>query len=218
MQRHMQHIAMEARTRAAKMTKGERKQLRRSGYVMGSLYGRGIEAQSVTVSAKDLVRVLSAEAGVNTLVDLTFNGKRHLIKLSGIEIDPISRALRHVGLHTIKASEPQKATIPVELVGEPELVQTNEAALEQASMTIDVKALPEKMGHSIQLDVSEMQLDEVKYASDLQLPKGFELISTAEMPIVALRAKREMALPEDLETATEDEQELVSEESEAATV
>lgn len=206
----MQHIALEATPHGSSLSKGERKRLRQSGQVFASLYGKGMETTAVTVAARDLVRVLSAEGGANTLVDLTINGQRHLVKLIELEVEPITRTMLHVGLHKILASDPQKATLTIHLTGEPETVGTNEAVLETGALSVDVKALPEKMIPSLEVDVSGMQIGDLLHAADLKLPAGFELLTSPETPIVALKAKREVAEPEELEAATAEEQELAN--------
>lgn len=201
----MLHIAIEARPRAAGQTKGDRKRMRREGHVLGSVYGKGMDSIPVTVEARDLVRVLSAESGVNTLIDLSLGGKRHLVRLADMDHDPITRSLRHVGLHTIVANEAQKATVPVEIVGEPAAVTSGDGVLELSAQVIDIKALPENMVSSLLLDVSEMQIDDSKHASDLPLPKGFELVSAPDTLLAALRTKRDLAMPEEPEKADDAE-------------
>jgi large subunit ribosomal protein L25 len=198
----MEHIAVEARLRESHLTKGERKELRHQGLILGSVYGRGLEAVSVVLRANDLSRVVNAETGMNTLIDLQVDGQRHLVRVSKLETDPITHFPIHVGLQKINAREPQKATIPVELVGEPEAVRTNEGMLEAASPSVDVRAMPESLVSALTLDISDMALNDVRRAGDLTLPKGFELLSDPDAPLVSLRAVQTSA--EEIEEPTAD--------------
>jgi large subunit ribosomal protein L25 len=195
----MEHIAIEARTRQANTSKGERNRLRRAGHIPAAVFGKGIDGVLVTIEAKDVAKVLASDAGANTLIDLSLDGARHLVKLAEVEINPLSRNFQHVGLHKISASEPQKATVPVELIGEPEAARLNEGILDQAHFTIDVKALPERLASHITLDISQMQIGDVKHASDIPLPAGNELLSAEDTVIVSLKLARELVTDTEIE-------------------
>lgn len=200
----MEHIAIEARPRLANTSKGERNRLRRAGHIPAAVFGKGMEGVLVTVEARDVAKVLASDAGANTLIDLSVDGARHLVKLADVDINPITRNFEHIGLHKISANEPQKATVTVELLGEPESVRLNEAILDQAHFTIDVKALPERLATHITLDVSEMQIGDVKHASDIALPSGNELLSAEDTVIVSVKVAREMVTETEIENELEE--------------
>jgi large subunit ribosomal protein L25 len=193
----MQHIAIEVKPRPDHLTKGERKQLRRDGFILASVYGKDISGVPVTMKASDLARVFRAETGINTLIDLPLNGKRRVVKVEHIEQDPITHHILHVGLHEIKANEPQKATVAVETVGEPEAVHAKEGILELGTTTIEVKCLPERAVPRLMLDVSGMKINDVLRASDLKLPAGFELLTDAETPLASLHVLKAMVTAEE---------------------
>ena len=195
----MEHIAIEAQPRAAHVSKGVRKQLRRAGHIPAAVFGRGVGTTLVTVEAKDIARVLASNAGQNTLIDLSVGGARHLAKLTEVEIDPISRVLNHVGLHTIQASESQKATVPIELVGEPEAIHMGTGVLESGTLTLDVKALPEKLAPSITVDVSRLNIGDVLYASDVTMPDGHELLTSPDIAIASLHVARQIVSETELD-------------------
>ena len=199
----MEHIAIEARPRLANTSKGERNRLRRAGHIPAAVFGRGIEGVLVTIEARDIAKVLASDAGANTLIDLSLEGARHLVKLAEVEINPLTRNFQHIGLHKISANEAQKATVTVELIGEPESVRLNEAILDQAHFTIDVKALPEQLATHITLDVSDMQIGDVKHASDISLPSGNELLSAEDSVIVSVKIARELVTDTEMENELE---------------
>jgi large subunit ribosomal protein L25 len=198
----MEHYAMKAERRDTSLSKGQRKQLRRTGQVLASVYGRDMDPITVVLNARDLRNALSMETSVNTLIDLTVDGKKHLVRMENIEIDPIERRMLHVGLHKIKTNEAQKATVPVELIGEPEAVRNHDAILERNRTDIEIKAMPERLPSSFSLDISDMQMGEVRRVGDLTLPKGVELLTDPEMPLVSLAVIRAQAEP-DAEPASE---------------
>lgn len=188
----MQHIAVTAEARPERLTKSERKNFRKQGRVLASVYGKGQASSSVLLSASDVLRVFSAETGENTLIDLSISGQagRQLARVVAIEMEPITNRFRHIGLHVISATESQKAHVPVEFVGEPEAVHNNIGVLEIGTATIEVAAMPEDLIGHLTIDVSGMQINDVKHASDLELPARVQLITDPTTPLVSLRNAR----------------------------
>ena len=188
----MEHIAIEARPRDGRATKGELKRQRRMGHIPAAIFGRGTEPALVTVEARELARVLNSDAGKNTLIDLSFGGRRHLVKLAEVDMDPITRVFLHVGLHTIAANEQTKATVPVEIVGEPEEVRTGVALLEVGTQSVEVTSLPEDLVASLTLDVSNMHIGDVLHVSDLKVPERIEVLTAQDAPLVSLHVMPSM--------------------------
>lgn len=205
----MEHIAIEVKPRSATNSKGERKRLRRAGHIPAAVYGKGIAPTLVSIEARDVSKVMASAAGTNTLIDLTLSGQRHLVTLSELEIEPIGRTLLHVGLHKIAQNVVMKASVPVELIGEPEAVRLGDGRLEtNGNVTVDVKALPEQMPTSLSLDISDMQIGDVQYVSALDLPQGVELVTDTEQPLVSVRVAKSAITPDQLDAIAEDEEEL----------
>lgn len=205
----MEHIAIEARPRGGTATKGERKRMRREGHIPAAVFGKGIDPVLVTVEARDLAKVLRSEAGQNTLIDLSLGSDRHLVKLTDVELDPIERTFLHVGLHKIAANETTKASIPVEVVGEPEEVRLGIAMLESSAAAVDVKCLPEDLVATLMLDVSDMKIGDVRYVSDLSVPRRIEILSSPDTALVSLHTLPSMVeevaeTGEELDQAAED--------------
>lgn len=198
----MQHFAMKAERREMPLTKGQRKQLRHTGHILASVYGRDIDPIAVVLNARDVRDALSMETSVNTLIDLTVDGQKHLVRMENIEMDPIAHQMLHIGLHKIKSNEAQKASIPVELTGEPLAVHNHDALLERGRTDIEIKAMPERLPSSVSIDISDMKVGEVRRAGDLTLPQGVELMTDPEMPLVTVALIRAIAEP-DAEPASE---------------
>ena len=207
----MEHIAVEARPRTANVTKGERNRLRRMGHIPAAVFGKGMDPVLVTVEAKALAKVLLSDAGKNTLIDLSLGDSRHLVRLAEVEMDPIHRTFLHVGLHKMAVGEATKATIPVLVVGEPEDVRLGQAMLEPGAGSLEVKCLPEDMIAHLDLDVSDMHIGDVRFASDLKLPPRMELLSPPDTALVSLHT-----LASHVEEFSETGAEQPAEETEAA--
>lgn len=186
----MQHIAVRASLRPEGGTKADLKRRRRQGQIPANLFGRGADTRQLLVSASDLIKVMQAEGGVNTLIDLALDAERHLVQLTNVEMDPITRTFRHVGLHKISANEPTTASVPVELVGEPEAVRHSLGVLEPGLTHVDVRSLPDQIPNAFLLDVSAMEIGDVKHVSDLTVPGSVEVLTQPDQALVSLHVSR----------------------------
>ncbi|GAB4465210.1 MAG: hypothetical protein OHK0029_35680 [Armatimonadaceae bacterium] len=213
----MERIAVDAQVRPAHMTKGERKALRHQGVVLGSVYGKDLEATPILMQGSDLLRVVSGESGINTLIDLKLEGKTHLVRISTLETETVTNRPMHIGLHKVSLKDTQKTSVPVELLGEPEAVQNNTGLLDQALMTVDIRAKLQDLVPTLQVDISNMQVGDVIRAGDLELPEGCELMIDPESPVVSLQAAPVLAVePVETEEVPAAEVEVVGEEGEPA--
>jgi large subunit ribosomal protein L25 len=97
-----------------------------------------------------------------------------------------------------------RVNVQVELTGEPEGVKTHGGVLDFVTREISVECLPGAIPQQIVLDVSELEIGDHREASDLDLPKGVELLEEADRVIVSIAAPR-------LEEEEEEEDDLLLE-------
>lgn len=191
----MLHIPLTAEARPEKLPKSQCRNLRKAGRVLASVYGKNQASTSVLLSATDIHRVLASETGANTLIDLSIGGVagRRLARIVAIEMEPITKRFRHIGLHVISATDSQKATVSVEFSGEPDTVRNKIAVLVVGTDAVDIAAPPEDLLGHVALDVSQMVVGDVKYVRDLQLPARVELLTDPDTVLVSLRPARVVA-------------------------
>src|SRR5579883_2527207 len=208
----MQTVAIEAKRRE-KQSKGEVKRLRRQGRIPGAVFGRGVDPYLVDVSVRHLVQVLGSESGLNTMIDLTVDGKKSSVMISELERDPITRGFLHVGFHTVSRTEKIHTHVPLRLTGEPEPVRTNEAVLEQALESLDVRALPGDLPPYIEVDTSEMAIGSVLRVADVPHEDKIEILTSEDTAIASVHVAR-TAQPETAEAvgdASEETREAAAE-------
>ena len=175
-----------------KRSKGERKRRLHLGLVPGAIYGRGITPSLVEVPAKAIARVLTAETGMNTLINLTVQGdtKSHTVMIDNLERDRITRGFLNVGFHQVKKGDKVHAQIPITLIGMPSDVSLNGALLEQTLESIDVHAEPANLPAHLDVDVSNMKIGDVLRVADLPHDPKVEFTTSEDAPIVAVHISR----------------------------
>lgn len=192
-------------------TKGERKQRIRQGFIPGSIYGKGVEPLDVEVPSKAIAAILSAETGLNTIIDLSIAGdsQTHSVLVDRLERNPITRSFVAIGFHQVKKGDKVTAQIPIVLSGHPDGVDTGVLVLEQALETITVHAQPVDLPAHLDVDVSKMQPGDVLHLADLPHNPAVEFTGAEDLAIASLHYSRTAAEVE--ETLKEDAEGVVPE-------
>lgn len=169
----MSYISLKLEERTAEGKK--LKKLRNSGLIPSVVYGGHdlpIMTQSKQVETSKVVSI----AGRHTPISLTIDGKKKLVIIKNIDIDPVKHILRHIAFHTIKQSDIITTEVPIVLVGQ------GESAAERAGLVIlqaiehvEIKAKPADLPESLELSIINLATTEDKISiGDIKLPEGVE--------------------------------------------
>ena len=164
-------LKLEKREATGKKLKG----LREKGLIPSVVYG-GKEPILVASEYVPTEKVLE-KAGYHSPIDLDIEGKKRLVIVKDVAIDPVSRKIMNVEFQAISAREVVEATTPIVIVNFEcsEASKTFHFALNQAMEEIDVKAKPADLPKELEIDASGMKEVEDKITiADIVLPSGVE--------------------------------------------
>lgn len=91
----MSEVTLRAETGRTTGTRPSRR-LRRTGMVPAILYGRGAEAVSVAVDARELRNALSTEAGLDVVIRLEVGNDAHDTKARELQRHPTTDDILHL--------------------------------------------------------------------------------------------------------------------------
>lgn len=179
------------------------KRLRGTGKVPAVLYGRGLDPQTLTVDRRDLYAALHTEAGSNALINLEVEGtkKAFLTVAREIQRHPVRGEIAHLDFISISLDEKITAEVGIEFLGTPLSVREEGALVETIRNSVNVEALPLDVPAHIQLDISEMALNDTLKVADLPAVEGVEYVDDPEASVVTVIIPRiiEPEEPEALE-------------------
>lgn len=177
-------VALPVRARAGN-GKGEARGLRRQGRVPAIAYGTDLDPTPVSVDALELYHALHTDAGLNAIFRLDMEGDTHLALAREVQRHPVRRDVTHVDFVTV--SRNVKVTVDVPLVLEGTAPGEDEGGVaEQQLYTLEVEVLPLEVPDQIVLDISDMQVGDVKRVADLDLPTGVSSLEAPERTIVTV--------------------------------
>lgn len=195
-----EQVTLSARRRAGS-GKGEARALRREGRVPAITYGADLrEPQAISVDALDLYHALRTDAGLNAIINLQVEeGDRQLVIARELQRHPVRRHLLHADFVTVSRSV--KIQVDVRVVTEGTAPGEDEGGVaEQQLYTIPVEVLPLEVPDHIVVDISDMQVGDVRRVADLVLPEGVESLEDPERTVITVNVPA-LEVPEPAEGA-----------------
>jgi large subunit ribosomal protein L25 len=183
---------MEATLEAVKREgrgKNEANRLRASGRIPAVVYGSRTEGQApegvaVAVDPKQMLRILHSESGANTLITLKVDGADAKVMVKEYQLDPITHQLLHADFYQLALDKAITVTVPITLKGEPKGVKQQGGLLDFVTRDIQVQCLPTEIPEHIDVDVSELMLNQSIRVRDLAQDGKWKSVTAADTMIV----------------------------------
>lgn len=155
------------------------RQLRRAGLVPVTVYGKKQAAESLQVVERSFERVLHA-AGFSQLVQVDVEGgSTHNVLIRAVHRHPVTHSFLHVDFYAVDLTEKQQVQVPVHSTGKPIALAQGLIVL-QALDQITVEALPGHIPTHIDVDITNLALENPITVANLPVIEGVEYVNDAE--------------------------------------
>ncbi len=191
------------------------KQLRQQGWVPGVIYGHGFDPMPLQFEARSLRQVLS-QVGSSQLISIKVKEQKRpeMVLVREVQRDPIRRTALHVDFYRVMMTERLTAEVPLEIVGEPPVLEQSEGILLHGISTIEVECLPGDLVDAIEVDLSDLtELDQGLYVRDLAVPAGIEVLTDLNemiVRVVPLKEEEEEVVAEEVIMPEAEEVEVIT--------
>ena len=180
--------------------KNEARRTRTAGQIPAVVYGAYKDAVSVSVSPREILKIVRSSTGYNTIFNLAIQGGETTpVMVVDQQVDPVKGTLLHADLKRIDLTKRLRISVPVAVQGEPKGVKTQGGLLEIITRAAEIECLPDEIPEQFMLDVTELMMGQSKRFSDLPLSGSMKLIGAPETVvahIVAMRAEEVKAVVE----------------------
>jgi large subunit ribosomal protein L25 len=180
-------------------------QLRRQGLVPVVVYGQGNPPVSLQVPERQLELTLH-HGGFSQLVRVQVEGgATHNVLIREVQRHPVSHHYLHADLYAVNMNEKQEVSVPVVGVGKPLALTTGLMVLQPLDI-VEISALPADIPASIEVDITNLDLENPITVADLPVLSGVEYLNAPGEYIFSLIETREEVLEEEpVEEAAEPE-------------
>ena len=175
--------------------KGASRRLRRAGKVPAILYGGHAEPQPLILDQQNLLTMIDNEKFYASIVQLKIGDQLQPAIVKDVQMHPARNMLVHVDLQRVLENEPIRIRIPIHFKGENTApgVKQQGGIVSHLLTDVVVSCLPKDLPEYLELDLSNMGLNETKFLSDIPLPEGVsipELAQGKNTPVVSIHSPR----------------------------
>jgi large subunit ribosomal protein L25 len=178
----MSQVVFAARNRVETGTGGARR-IRREGRIPAVVYGHSGKALSIDLDALEFtnnVRGISE----STIVAINIDGQTHEAFVKDTQRNIVNGQILHVDFYEVESGVSLRAKVSLHIHGNPAGVRDG-GILESPLHEIEVECLPKDLPERIDVDISELKVNQSIHVRDLQLAEGVRLLSNGDQ-VVAL--------------------------------
>ncbi|MBB6095853.1 large subunit ribosomal protein L25 [Povalibacter uvarum] len=175
--------------------KGASRRLRRSGKVPAILYGGPQAPRQILLDHQNLLTLLVNERFYSTILSLSIGGEKQAAILKDVQRHPAKNQILHMDLQRVFDNEAIRMSIPLHFkgaAGSPG-VKTEGGIVSHLLNQVEVLCLPKDLPEFVEVDMSEMHINDMKRLSDLPLPAGVQFVALAhgrDEPVVSIHHPR----------------------------
>ncbi|HEX7272726.1 MAG TPA: 50S ribosomal protein L25/general stress protein Ctc [Casimicrobiaceae bacterium] len=178
------------------------RRLRRSGRAPGIVYGGPGEPQAIELDHNALIHALESEAFHASILTMRLGQAAQPVLLRAVQMHPFRKEVLHVDFQRVEANRRIRMKVPLHFAnGEnAPAVKLSGAIISHVLTELDVSCLPKDLPEFIEVDLSELALNQSIHVSDLKLPGGVTALAHAGFdPVVATAV-----IPKVIEEAVEE--------------
>ena len=201
--------------------KGASRRLRRQGKVPAIIYGAGRPPRALAFDHNKVVKQLENESFYSSVLSIKVRDKSQAVILKDMQRHPAKNMIMHMDFQRIVADQEIKMNVPLHFIGEDVApgVKVGGGKVSHHMTEVEVVCLPKHLPEFIDMDVSEVELDEMLYLSDIKLPEGVEMPALAQGPeanraVVSIHIIKEVVIEEEEEVLEPGEVPVEGEEGE----
>ena len=203
-----------------KFGKGGSRSLRREGMTPAILYGaKKTDPVALQLNTKIFTHALLKLQRQNAVFSLDVEGDgskaKHHVMVKELQTNPINDTLVHADLLEILLDEPMSLQVPVHYTGKAKGVEMG-GELHVNMQTVTLSGLVMDIPDFIEIDVTELDINDRLNCGDLNIPAGIEILEDADLTCVAVGHPAKVVEEEVEEEEGEEGAEAASEEGAAA--
>lgn len=165
--------------------KNEARRMRVAGEMPAIIYGTGKDPVAVSVSPKEIHKILHSSTGHNTIFDVAVTGQAgEPVLIVDWQHHPVKGNLLHVDLMRIDLAKPVHVKVPVHVHGDARGVKLGGGMMEVVNREVEIECLPDDIPEFFDVDVRELDVNQGVRAGDLTLKGSMKLLAAADLVLV----------------------------------
>ena len=163
--------------------KSATKALRRDGYLIANIYGKGLENINAAFKMNDYIRTVRKKESLAFPVSIA--GKELSLVVQNYEVHPVTGDLLHVDLMVAQPGVVTHYMVPVTTEGIPIGVK-NKGLLNVAKKRLRIKATIEALPKSININVTDLDLGDSVLIRDIDLADNVKFTDADRVSVLSI--------------------------------
>jgi large subunit ribosomal protein L25 len=159
------------------------KALKKDGYLIANLYGKGLENISAAFKTNEFIRYVRNKE--NLAFDVKLGDKTCKVVIQSYQKNPITSELIHVDLIIAQPNVETFYMVPIKIKGIAKGLK-NKGVLVFHRRRLKVKTTIEKLPNDFTFDVTDMDVGDTKLVRDIEFPEGVKTFIEGRVPLVGM--------------------------------
>jgi len=182
------------------------RRLRKAGKVPAIVYGGGEAPESMVLDHDSLAHQMNREAFFTSILTLKIGAKSQQVVVKDVQRHPVKPLIMHLDFQRIREDEEITLSVPIHFLNEANAkgVKDQGGVVDHLLTEVEVQCLPRHLPEYLEIDVTNLELNQLYHLSDIKLPEGVSLVDLKhgqDKPLVAVNPPREEEIDVPVETA-----------------
>ncbi|MDR2746947.1 MAG: 50S ribosomal protein L25 [Treponema sp.] len=186
----MSQVVLAVQNRTANGS-AEARRIRRRGRIPAVIYGRGGSSVAIDLDAREFSNRVK-NISESTIVKLELEGKSYEAFVKDTQRSITEGSILHVDFYEVESGVALRTRVSLHLLGIPAGVREG-GILESPLHEIEVECLPKDLPERIEVDISELKVNQSLHVRDIGLGEGVRLISNGDQVVALVKYAREEA-------------------------
>jgi len=164
-------------------SKAYTKKLRRDGYLIANIYGKGQENINAAFKKGDFIKYMRNKE--HLIFPVKVGDKECKVVVQEYQKDPVTGDILHVDLLMAQDGVKQYFYVPIRVKGTP-IGLKNKGVLVFHRRRIKVKSTPENLPDYFELDITNLDVGDNILIRDIEMPEGVECYLNPSIPVVGV--------------------------------
>jgi len=206
----LNEIILNADLRVRTGTNKTREIRREDSMVPAIIYGNEEESKNIKLKLNELTKASENELFYTQVLKILLEGNEEKVVLKELQREPVKGKFLHADFQRVSSKTKLKVVVPFRFNGEEDCegVKTDGGVLAKAISEIEIACLAGNIPEAIEIDITNLMLNEAIRLSDINLPEGAEIPGFDEendQMIVSVNPPRAEEEPEILSDGEEGE-------------
>ena len=186
--------------------KSANRNLRRSGYIPGVMYGGKEEPKKISIMEKDIVKATEIAGFATQILRISMDGKDVDVVVKEIQRHPATSRVLHADFMRVDPDSKITLVVPIRTLNDESCigVKVSGGQVNHLINDIEISCLASNLPEQLEIDVQEMDIGDTISLSEIKLPEGVEITilqqdEDRDQAVVSVTETREMIIEEEEE-------------------